>query len=309
MLARFISFYLCALLGLNEVAAQLDLGTYKIVNLGSQSSLCANNASGELKYYVTARGNPCPHGLWVLGAGDELNSGVYTVKNIGLGSNVGVNKTSGSVVANNGLTSFVVSSVPGNSYYIIKLPNSDLVWTVRPTMISHSDILLQPPNGLYGSQLWTFTPTDGNDAIASHSEDFTVQARSPQNATLNLNGTLAYSDFEAMDWSYTYPAVAEITAALIFTTIKVTADNGLAASGQAWGFGIGYFRLVGALSYNSEDTLLSTGTEFTIVAGGDEEALAGIAFTINGQVIAWMLLGGAGAGFTASHGTVTWSAG
>jgi hypothetical protein len=310
----FVTFYLCVLLG-PKVAAQLDLGTYKIVNIAALSSLCADNASGEPNYYVTAHGNPCPHELWVLGAGDEHDSGVYTVKNLDLGSNVGVDGASGSVVANNSVTSFAVKSVPGgNSYYIIKLPNSNLVWTVGPT-ISHSNILLQSTKKIYNSQLWTFIPTDSNDTIVGH-DNFTVQARSPQElgghnitAARLFNGTLTVSDFDHITWTYSYPVEVDITSYLIYTTIDITTEIGLTASGHAWGLGIAHFQLTGVLSYNSEDTLVAAETNFAVVAAGEVAAAGGIAFTVNDQIVAWMVLGGSGSGFDASYGSVTWSQG
>jgi hypothetical protein len=122
-----------------------------------------------------------------------------------------------------------------------------------------------------------------------------------------FNGALTVSNFEDITWTYAYPVEVETTSYLIYTTIDVTVENGLAASGHAWGLGIGHFEFTGVLSYNSEDPLLATATNFAFVAAGDVAAAGGIAFTINDQIVAWMLLGGIGGGLDASYGSVTWS--
>ena len=122
-----------------------------------------------------------------------------------------------------------------------------------------------------------------------------------------FDGTLTASDFDDITWTYAYPITVDITSYLIYTTIDVKAENGLSASGHAWGLGIGHFEFTGVLSYNSEDTLLSTQTNFAAVAAGDVAAGGGIAFTVSNQIVAWMALVGVGGGITASYGSVTWS--
>ncbi|KIM90026.1 hypothetical protein PILCRDRAFT_205485 [Piloderma croceum F 1598] len=88
----------CALLGITETAAQLDYGTYKIINRASQSSLCSHE-TGE-RIYVSTQGYPCARELWEVGPGDD--HGLYTIKNIGLNSCIHANKMSKPILADAG---------------------------------------------------------------------------------------------------------------------------------------------------------------------------------------------------------------
>ena len=66
-------------------------------------------------------------------------------------------------------------------------------------------------------------------------------------------------------------------------------------------------QLVGSLSYNSEDTLLSAENEFNIVSIGVVGGLTVVKFLISGQPVAFLTVGGAGVGINGADGRFKWT--
>jgi hypothetical protein len=311
---------------------KLDVGTYKIINRASQTSLCSYRMGGAI-YVSSTRDYLGPHELWELHPGAE--DGLYIIRNIGLDSYVRANEKSGAsvVTSNGGTTSFVVSSTGGNGY-IIKFLNNDLVWTLDLSAIAHGGILLLPANG-GDTQLWTLIPTEN---ITTHKgfTKFGVQTRDLQEeeernlvalrGIEKLGGSAGYQTYLESPgrlsnltrivnlsndgFSNNIAATASVFTALIYTTISVQA-GGYSGSGSAWGVGVADISIAGTLYYNSWDDLLASDNTFSIAAttikGIDGTAAL---FSVGGNDVAALVASG-GAGFGALigiDGTFQWKA-
>jgi hypothetical protein len=322
IIAKFIPLCICALL-ITEAAAQLDFGTYEIINRASQSSLCSHE-TGE-RIYVSTQGYPCARELWELGPGDD--HGLYTIKNIGLNSCVHASKMSGSpVVTSDGRASFEILSNEGYGH-IIKFPSSDLVWTVVPTEVSRTDILLQPESG-DDTQIWTLILT--NDTITHR--PFAIQARYSKEEERNLatlrgieklGGSAGYQQYlESPNTIPNFTHIATLTSDtftnsmyasgdlesyFLYTEISIVA-GGYSGKGHAWGVGVGVIGFVGVLGYDSWEELTSAENGITIVGGGLAANLVVIVFSIDGHDVAALTIGGLGASaILGVHGTLKWT--
>jgi hypothetical protein len=323
MIAKFIPFCLC-LFNAITVAAQLDFGTYRVINRASQSTLCSHRTGDPI--YVSKEGYACSRELWELGLGD--GRGLYTIKNIDLNSYVQANESSGSsVTISNDKTSFTISFSRGNNGHIIKFPDSDLAWTVAPMTSSYGNILLQPESG-DGTQLWTLIRTDG----ISHNPpaEFSVQTRDSQEENRNLaflrgieklGGSASYRIY--LESPHTMPnythivtlsntftssiyASGDLWSAVIYTKIEVMAGE-YSGEGHAWGIGIGGIAFIGALSYGSWDELTSAENGITIIGGGAGANALVVIFSVNGADAAVLTVAGLGGGVAVGlHGSFTW---
>jgi hypothetical protein len=325
-LAKFILVYICFLLGRSQATAQLDFGTYKIINQATESSLCSDELGQPI--YVSTPGYSC-HGdreLWQLGPGDEY--GLYTIKNMGLNSGVQANTSGLFVVTSNNTTS--VAIVPTEGYgHIVKFHNSDFVWTAV-LKILRGEILLQPEGG-DKTQIWTFRPI--HDTIRHRpSTQFNIQARNSKEEERNLEflrgierlgGSAGYLEY--LESSHATPSFTNITALtsepfdnhihvtgfvqslLVYSAIEITAD-GYNGTGYIWGAGFGAFEFGGTLTYDSLEELTSEKNSIQMFYLG---VLAGgilIQFFINGNQVAYLKAFGVGVGvLVGDSGTLTWT--
>jgi len=311
-----------------NVVSQLDVGTYKIINQASQTSLCSYHM-GDAIYVSSAQDHLDPHELWELHPGAE--DGSYVIRNIGLDSYVRANETLGAfvVTSNGGTNSFVVSST-GENGYIIGFLNSNLVWTVELSAISHGGILLQPENG-GDTQLWTFMPTDNRTTHKDFTK-FSVQARDLQEEERNLaalrgieklGGSAGYQSYLESpgrlskftrtvtlnndSFSNSIAATGSLWTALIYTSISVQA-GGYSGSGSAWGLGIADIHIAGTLLYDSWDDLLASDNTFYIIGATVYDISGTVAlFSVGGNDVAVLLMGGTGFGaLIGLDGTFQW---
>jgi len=325
MLAKVLPFCLCALFGTNKVTAQLEFGTYMVINQALQTGLCSYH-TGE-PVFISKPGYSCPRELWELGPGDH--HGLYTIRNVGLNSYIRADRTSdSSVVTGNGKTSFAISSA-GKNGHIVKFPQGDLVWTVATTMI-HSIILLRRESG-DDTQLWTLMRAD--DAIGhKHKFNLSVQARHSQEDERNLaflrgieklGGSAGYQQY--LESPHTIPNFTHITtlksdtltnsiyasgdlwSVLVYTYIEVYAGEYF-GSGYAWGPGLGGIAFIGNLAYNSWDQLTSAENGISIVGGGAGANVLLVLFSVNGNDIAVLTVAGLGGGaLFGDRGRFTWT--
>jgi len=141
-------------------------GTFKIVNVLTQSSVRANTVDGPIFVENSSEdAGPGPYEVWQLGPASE-NS--FTLYNVGLTAYAVV------IVPENRLTtvttlpdpddpsyvsSFAIES-DGGGIYVIKLPNQNLEWTVGSPGVPYGEISPQPAAG---EEFQQFTLTQVGD--------------------------------------------------------------------------------------------------------------------------------------------------
>lgn len=95
--------------------------------------------------------------------------------------------------------------------------------------------------------------------------------------------------------------------ALVYTSISLT-GGGYSGSGHAWGLGVADIHIAGDLMYTSWDDLMAGENKFNIIAATVDDVGATVAeFSVNGAVVAYLVMAGVGFGdLVGIDGTFQW---
>ncbi|KAF8811401.1 hypothetical protein BYT27DRAFT_7089549 [Phlegmacium glaucopus] len=172
MFSKYVSLLIFAA---SAIAGTITPGTYRIVNVASDSAARVYYGSGPV-FVSSYRGYGSWFELWDI---SDAKDGGYTIANVGLDMIYMLDTSAAVFGPDNGEpvrtsrtpTVFNIESA-GNDEYVIKLPNDDLLWNVEPPIMPYGDIKLRPANG-DSTEHWRLVPAqESGDAHSTPNHNY-----------------------------------------------------------------------------------------------------------------------------------------
>jgi len=156
MFSKVSAVCFIAVLVATDVAASIPPGTYRILNVRSQSFVRAYRSVSPL-FVSSTREDPGDFAVFDI-QDSETSSG-YTIRNVGLDKYVSAaEETKGEPLFAKGSREAFSVEKAGGDEFVIKTVNKDLVWTIAPPVIPTGTVILWPQEG-EETQRFILTPS------------------------------------------------------------------------------------------------------------------------------------------------------